>query len=141
MHTLTLITVDIPDTTELKAPEDGIRRLVETVFSQETDVAPCNIYAELIHKRLNCRRDAFSVAVDNAVAEKMDPYWEGTEDPRYLEFVDKTEDVKFEYENGRADFIRLPEGRFVPAQWKGGFCICDGKVYHRRAGQSVREPP
>ena len=88
MHTLTLITVDIPDTTEIKVPDDGIRRLVEAVFGQETDVAPGNIYAELIRKRLNCRRDAFSVAVDNAVAEKMDPYWEGTEDPRYLEFVE-----------------------------------------------------
>ena len=32
MHTLTLITVDIPDTTEIKVPDDGIRRLVEAVF-------------------------------------------------------------------------------------------------------------
>ena len=71
MHTLTLITVDIPDTTEIKVPDDGIRRLVEAVFGQETDVAPGNIYAELIRKRLNCRRDAFSVAVDNAVANAI----------------------------------------------------------------------
>ena len=139
MHTLTLITVDIPDTTEIKVPDDGIRRLVEAVFGQETDSTPGNIYAELIHKRLNCRRDAFSVAVDNAVAEKMDPYWEGTEDPRYLEFVDKTEDVKFEYENGRADFIRLPDGRFVPALWHGKFCIRDGQVYQKKAGQLRHE--
>lgn len=140
MHTLTLITVDIPDTTQTDVQmEQSLNRLVQALWGGSEDQKPSDIYTELLIKRLNCRRDAFSVAVDNAVAEKLEPYCECTEDPRYLEFVDKTEEVTSEYENDCADFIRLPEGRFVPALWHSKFCIRDGQVYQKKAGQLRHE--
>lgn len=76
--------------------EQSLNRLVQALWGGSEDQKPSDIYTELLIKRLNCRRDAFSVAVDNAVAEKLEPYCECTEDPRYLEFVDKTEELTTE---------------------------------------------
>ena len=140
MHTLTLITVDVPDTTQTDAQmEQSLNRLVQALWGGSDEQKPSSIYEELIQRRLNCRRDAFSMAVDNAVAEKLEPYCECTEDPRFLEFVDQTEKIRDEYENGACNFIRLPQGTLVPEMFYGKFCIRDGKVYQRKAGQLRHE--
>ena len=140
MHTLTLITVDVPDTTQTDVQmEQSLNRLVQALWGGSDEQKPSSIYEELIQRRLNCRRDAFSMAVDNAVAEKLEPYCECTEDPRFLEFVDQTEKIRDEYENGTCNFIRLPQGTLVPEMFYGKFCIRDGKVYQKKAGQLRHE--
>lgn len=134
MHTLTLITVDIPDTTQTDAKLDqGLTRLAQALFGAK-DNEKASFLQELLTKRLNCRRDAFSIAVDNAVAEKLEPYCECTEDKRFLEFVDQSDEIRDEYENGSCNFIRLPQGTMVPERYYGRFCIREGKVFQRQAG-------
>ncbi len=139
MHTLTLVTVEVPDTTQTNGGVDGLRYLIEGLFQENGDEKADSIMERLIQKRINCRRDEFSRYVDDAVAEKMEPYCECTEDTSYLEFVDQTEDIKDEYENGSANFIRLPQGTLLPEHYVSKFCIRDGKVFQRRAGQLSHE--
>lgn len=134
MHTLTLVTVDIEDTTQINVEATALKRLLEAIQTDAPISDRDSFVTELLLQRANSRRDVFSSMVDDAIAEKLEPYCECTEDMRYLEFVDKTEDVTSAYENGCSDFIRLPEGRYVPATWHGKFCIKDGKVYQRKAG-------
>ena len=59
MHTLTLITVDVPDTTQTDAQmEQSLNRLVQALWGGSDEQKPSSIYEELIQRRLNCRRDA-----------------------------------------------------------------------------------
>ena len=85
----------------------------------------------------------FSRAVDEAVAEQLEPFNTSTDDPNYLEFVDQTEELKREYE-GTIDCIKLPQGKIVPARY--GFYqnrseIQNGKVFQRKAGPARQPPP
>jgi hypothetical protein len=40
----------------------------------------------------------------------MAPYWESTEEPEFLKFVDCTETCKKEYLTDTCDFVKLPDG-------------------------------
>lgn len=40
----------------------------------------------------------------------MAPYWESTEDPRFLTFEDRTETCQTEYLTDTCDFVKLPDG-------------------------------
>jgi len=135
MHTLTLVTVEIPDMTQCGEAAEKFRMLAESVTENLNEHAPDSICAEILNRRINCRRDAFSAAVDDAVAEKMEPFCECPDDDRYLEFVDLTEEILQEYENGKATFYHFPQGTLVPICYHPEFCIHDGKVFQRKAGQ------
>ena len=71
------------------------------------------------------------------ISDKMEPFCECTEDKRYLEFYDTTEDVKVGYLSDKFDCFRLPNGSIVPYYHKSvkGFVIIDGVVYQRCAGR------
>jgi len=139
MHTLTLVTVEIPDMTQISDVTENFRMFAETVAEKLNEHDPDSICAELISRRLNCRRDAFSAAVDDALAEKMEPFCECPNDDRYLEFINLSESIKEEYESGSDDFFRFPQGTFVPTCYHPEYCIRDGMVYQRKAGQLHHE--
>ncbi len=139
MHTLTLVTVNVPDTTELKLDADIFERLVGNYKSSLPKSDYDSLMLEFLKRKMNSRRNVFSREVDDAIAEKMEPYCECTEDMRYLEFVDQSEDIESEYENGTANFIRLPQGNLLPEHFVSKFCIRDGMVFQRRAGQLRHE--
>ena len=48
-----------------------------------------------------------------AVAEKLEPFSDNPDDPSYLEFVDQTEELEQEYEQG-TDCVKFPQGKIVP---------------------------
>ena len=56
----------------------------------------------------NSRRDTFSRAITDSVAQSLERYYAGTDDPDYLEFWDQTEALQSGY-LGHVDCIRLPE--------------------------------
>ncbi|MDR0287565.1 MAG: hypothetical protein LBI03_07685, partial [Clostridiales bacterium] len=78
---------------------------------------------------------------DSYISDVMDPFWETTEDPDYLEFNDKTEELAEEYKNKKVNCIRLPHGRIVSVyNWEvKDFTIKDGKVYQEHAGPLKHE--
>ena len=135
MHTLTLVTVEIPDMTQRNEANNKFRALTEGMSENLIDYSTDSICMEIFNRRMNCRRDAFSAAVDDAIAEKMESYCECTEDQRYIEFVNLTDSIREEYENGSANFYRFPQGTFIPVRYHPEYCIHDGKVFQRRAGQ------
>lgn len=137
MHTITLVTVDVPkditkmnETQSENLKEDLIRLAAyqEACKSENAD----NIVMKLIRRRLNCTRDAFSAAVDDAVTKRMEPYAAEC-DPKYCEFLDETENTTVEYESGTMECIKEPGGKINPAHHYA-FVVRDGKVYARRAG-------
>lgn len=137
MHTITLVTVDVPkEVTEIneiqtKNLEEDLIRLAAYQKACKSENAD-SIVMKFIRRRLNCTRDAFSAAVDEAVALRMAPYAVECE-PQYCVFLDETERITRKYESGTIDCVKEPGGKINPSYYYA-FVIRDGKVYSKNAG-------
>ena len=141
MHFLTLTAVQVSDMEEdleqNKIIEEQMNKLKEAIEQEGRETSADSIFLQ----RLNQLSTTFSRAVDEAVAEQLEPFYISTDDPRYLEFVDQTEELKQEYED-TIDCIKLPQGKIVPARYgfyQNRFEIQNGKVFQRKAGPA-RQP-
>ena len=115
-----------------KIIEEQMNKLKEAIEQEGRETSVDSIFLQ----RLTQLSTTFSRAVDEAVAEKLEPFSANTDDPSFLEFVDQTEELKQEYE-GTIDCIKLPQGKIVPARYgfyQNRFEIQNGKVFQRKAG-------
>ena len=116
MHFLTLTAVQVSNMTEdleqNKIVEEQKTKLQEAIQANGRETAVHSVFLQ----RLDQLSTTFSRAVDEAVAEQLEPFNTSTDDPNYLEFVDQTEKLKREYE-GTIDCIKLPQGKIVPARY------------------------
>lgn len=132
MHFIALVTMDLPSISENKEETQLITNtltLLEECYRQN----PNSLILMKI-ARFKSLLSSFSRAVDNKLNEIMEPYYQDTENPAYLDFEDYTEIVTDEYTNGRIDCIKLPQGNILRADdyhLANQFCICDGKVFQR----------
>ena len=139
MHTITLVTVEVPK--GLNENKELVKKIEhQSMMELAAHHASCSpgendkIMLDILRGRINCRRDPFSAAVDDAVEQKLEPYDENCRNLKYLEFHDENDALKDEWENGTLDCIKTPDGRIIPVsnQWK--FVIHDGKVFERNVG-------
>ena len=116
MHFLTLTAVQIPDMEEDLAKnsivEEQKKKLQEAAKENGGETAFHSVFRQWLEQF----SATFSRAVDEAVAEQLEPFNTSTDDPNYLEFVDQTEELKREYE-GSIDCVKLPQGKIVPARY------------------------
>lgn len=136
MHFISLVTVEIPELTEDQAENQEVKKCLKEL-KKAYKQNPKNIILELQIERLEGLTTEFARTVDYEVSEIMEPYDAGTEDPKYLEFDDRTEELKEAYFNGRPDCIRLPNGTILEAasyHFWDKFVISDGKVFQKYAG-------
>lgn len=141
MHFLTLTAVQVPymeeDLEQNKIVEEQKKNLQKAIQANGRETAFHSVFRQWLEQF----SATFSRAVDEAVAEQLEPFNTSTEDPNYLEFVDQTEEVKQEYE-GSIDCIKLPQGKIAPVGYRlycNRFEIRDGKVFQRNAGPA-RQP-
>lgn len=139
MHFSYLVTVDVP---EIK-PDPINDALVDTQIhklelEKEADNSK-NFMLDIHLKELYGLRNPFARKVYEQLYNVMEPYSENTENPDYLYFEDRTEELREEYENGTVDCIKLPEGRKVSVDNRAVFDKFiigeDGKVYQKYYGQ------
>lgn len=136
MHFISLVTVEIPEITENQAKNQEIENCLKELresYKQDSK----NIVLELQIERLLGLATKFARTVDYEVGEIMEPYNICTEDPKYLEFDDRTEELKNEYFQGTSDCIRLPNGSILEVNSypiRNRFVISDGKVFQTHAG-------
>lgn len=137
MHYLTLVTAETP---ALEADLQTDQEMAEQIsaLEQKSSTYPERppVILTLALEACNNRRDTFSRAVNDFVAEALERYAAETDNPDYLEFCDKTEELQSTYQS-RTDCIRLPEGRILPiysSRLNNRFTIKDGKVYQCQAG-------
>lgn len=141
MHFLTLIAVQVSDIVEDQKQNQIIEEEKNKLKKAIQEKGRESVIESVFLQRLNHLSTPFSRTVDAAVAEKLEPFSTNTDDPSYLEFVDQTEELKQEYEQG-TDCVKLPQGKIVPLGYEsyyGRYLIRDGKVFERRAGP-VRQP-
>lgn len=136
MHFISLVAVEMPKIKENQAENQEVKKCLEELreaYKQDSK----NIVLELQIERLSGLTTEFARALDYSVCQIMKPYDAGTEDPKYLEFDDLTEELKKAYFFGKTDCIRLPNGMILEANsyyfWNK-FVISDGKVFQQYAG-------
>lgn len=87
--------------------------------------------------KLRSLKSTFSREVTSYINDIMDPYSETPTNQHYLEFIDHTEELEYDYEKGTTDCIRLPNGTLVtenhPSFFKK-YVLHQGKVFQRDAG-------
>lgn len=140
MHFVALAAVEIPKQQEDREINSRIAETLEELKIQK-QLEPKNLMLDIAIESCYNLRSSFSRAVDRGVCEIMYPYCETIEDPEYLEFYDRTEELRREYESG-ADCIKLPQGEIVEqynAPLFGKFIVRDGKVFQKDAGSLHHE--
>lgn len=139
-HFITLINFTLPVAEENhRANTENALRIADIKVLLEKE--PENFMLKFVLKRLNGMGSTFEREAAHTIVELMEPFCEGTEDPRYLEFEDKTQDINDEYATGTIDCIRLPEGKILPYYHRtlSDLIIREGKVYQRNSGPLKHE--
>ncbi len=140
MHTMTLVAVNIPPINE--TPNNPTPETVQTML-QYIALKKAILSGEEKHfmadfylGRMVGRMTAFSREVDNRIYEYMEPYFTETEDTKYLEFTDCTDEVIEEYETKTVDCVKGSNGVIYDCHSSVGhkFVIIDGVVYQKSAG-------
>ena len=99
MHFISLVAVEMPKIKENQAENQEVEKCLEELreaYKQDSK----NIVLELQIERLSGLTTEFARALDHSVCQIMKPYDAGTEDPKYLEFDDRTEELEDAYFNG-----------------------------------------
>lgn len=138
MHFRTLVTVEIPKVTE-DTTENLVVKMQLGIIKKLAEKKPGDIMLKISRRTLECVQTSFARRVYNDVYSKLERYCEATDNPDYLEFEDRTDELREEYENGSVDAFKLPGGMIV-SQFNnlvcGKFVIHDdGKVYQTKFGQ------
>ena len=96
MHYLALIAVEIPEIKDEMANAD-IEEILEELEQVMLEDKEHRLTVEMYTERKNNLRTLFTRTVNRAVISKMQPYWEDTQNPKYLEFQDQTEEILEKY--------------------------------------------
>lgn len=138
MHYSTIISLDIPEIEnedlEINEQIKGTIKEIERKIKNGDDSVMLKVmlgdYKEM--------STSFSRAVSGKTEYKMGRYYENTEKPEYLEFVDMTEDLTYEYNNDCiSTCFKFPNGlihnRYSPEFYQK-YCFEDGRVYQSDYG-------
>lgn len=132
MHFLSLVTLEIPEIIE----DENTNKEIEEQIKKSEEIEN-HVFRELTLGKLRSLKNSFSREVTSYINDIMEPYSETTTDPRYLEFIDHTQELKSDYEEGTTNCIRFPNGTLVtenhPAFFKK-YILQQGKVFQRDAG-------
>lgn len=132
MHFLSLVTLEIPKIIEDENTNKEIEEQIKTSKEVENP-----ILKKLALRKLRSLKTTFSRKVTSYIDDIMEPYSETPTEQCYLEFIDHTQELKYNYETGTTDCIRLANGTLVtenhPAFFKK-YIMHQGKIFQRDAG-------
>lgn len=140
MHFKLLVAVNIPAMTEDQGKNQEIQDAIN-LLEQKKAGQPKNIMDEIRLQELRGKVNTFSRSIYRYVADVMEPYCEEPYDPKYITFIDRTEDLKADFSKKVVCF-RLAEGKIVEYYsypYYQQYSIRDGKVYQREAGPLKHE--
>lgn len=140
MHFATLIAVEVPHVEEDEQYNAFVAKQLEAL-KEKAESTPESLMARLSYRSLRNRATSFAQLVNDAVDDVMAPFDENSEDPRYCEFEDYTEELQDRYKTDTVDCARLPDGKIV-ALYSHEFCSkykyerAEGIIWERNAGDS-----
>lgn len=111
-------------------------------IKEKLEKEPENLVLQVTLRYLQNKGSTLERSAEHEISELMAPYCEQTDDPKYLEFDDRTDALHREYETDTTNCVRLPNGVIVSMYDQtvtGKYRIKDGKVYQRKAGRLGHE--
>ena len=143
MHTLTLVTLELPKIEAEPTTDLNIEKEIERLTA-ELKKNPDNIMLNFSIEQLNSLKTAFARSISSALLDKMDYYAQEPENSEYLEFEDYTDELKDEYENKSVDCIKFSDGKITPINHtaiREKYEVRDGDVYEKADNGAKSEKP
>ena len=136
MHYFTLARVNVE-----KVDEDEEQNL-ETIkmlkeLKKKVDADKNNIPLRICYEERAPLISNFARNVDSEVYHLMEPYYEQTDDPEYLEFYDQTQEFREDYNNKKLDCFKLSNGAITT--YLSNFTIINGFVYERKTDSKTHK--
>ena len=140
-HFVTLINFYMP---KLEENCEENMRYAEQIAEVKEKLAqdPESFALRFLLKRLQSKASTLERSAECEIDELMAPFCEGTDDPAYLEFEDRTDDLRRDYETDKINCVRFPDGTVVPEYSRlvcEKYLIKDGKVFQKKAGHLGHE--
>lgn len=137
MHYSTIISLDIPEFETKKLEMDLMAYTATEEFKKRKSDGDDNVILEPMSVNAIERLYAFNREILWRAYDKLERYYEGTDNPDYLEFADFTEELEKQYQNETVLCVKLPNGLIYPApfyEFGKKYCVKDGKVYKKSYG-------
>ena len=137
MHYATLVTVEVEHNEEDLVRVIGAAKLMQEIEEKKKESREHRVVLEIYQSMVGMRSTVFSSRMADEVDAVMEPFYSDTDNPDYLEFEDKTEEHRQEYENGTVNVVRFPNGtvrtehQYVVYR---KYEIMDGKLYEKSWG-------
>lgn len=140
-HFVTLVNFHMP---KLEENCEENMRYAEQIAEVKEKLAqdPESFALRFLLKRLQSKASTLERSAECEIDELMAPFCEGTDDPAYLEFEDRTDDLRRDYETDKINCVRFPDGTVVPEYNRlvyEKYLIKDGKVFQKKAGHLGHE--
>ncbi len=140
-HFVTLVNFYMP---KLEENCEENMRYAEQIAEVKEKLAqdPESFALRFLLKRLQSKASTLERSAECEIDELMAPFCEGTDDPAYLEFEDRTDDLRRDYETDKINCVRFPDGTVVPEYDRlvcEKYLIKDGKVFQKKAGHLGHE--
>ena len=140
-HFVTLVNFYMP---KLEENCEENMRYAEQIAEVKEKLAqdPESFALRFLLKRLQSKASTLERSAECEIDELMAPFCEGTDDPAYLEFEDRTDDLRRDYETDKINCVRFPDGTVVPEYSRlvcKKYLIKDGKVFQKKAGHLGHE--
>lgn len=139
MHYTTTVVVHLPQIPEDVKTDKEVFEYRESLKEQlkcASGIGP-KVSLECQIRELGNYTSAFGRAVVESVWDCLEPYCECTENPKYLEFEDMTDEITQTYNFGTEDYVRMRNGSLVSTcscGFNSKFAIKDGLVYEKDWG-------
>lgn len=137
MHYATLVTVEIEPCEEDMARATEAQNLIRAIEVQKKENPEHHIMLDIYQSEVRMRSTAFSNRMAEEVDAVMEPFYNDTDNPDYLEFEDKTEEYRKAYETETVNLVRFPNGTVLTDDHCDVYCkyeIVDGRLYERDWG-------
>lgn len=137
MHYSTLVTVDIEPCEEDMDRVAEANKLIQELEEKKKEDQGHHIMLDIYQSEIKMRSTVFSSRMKDEVDTVMEPFYTETDNPDYLEFEDKTEEYRDEYENETVNLVRFPNGTCLTSHQ---YAVChkyeivDGRLYERNWG-------
>ena len=140
-HFVTLVNFYMP---KLEENCEENMRYAEQIAEVKEKLAqdPESFALRFLLKRLQSKASTRERSAEREIDELMAPFCEGTDDPAYLEFEDRTDDLRRDFETDKINCVRFPDGTVVPEYSRlvcEKYLIRDGKVFQKKAGRLGHE--
>lgn len=136
MHFRSLLTVELPEIIPDPEWEKSVSDKIKEAEQDCSEALGRRVLHEILYEKLNNVSTAFGRELNSVVCEVMERFDCGTQDKRYLEFEDHTEEYRSSY-NALVTCIQFPNGRIVEENSRDvwdKFIVRDGLVYQKYAG-------